>query len=47
MPVQGHSVLVSVCRWRHCTLLIIFTDQAKAQFVLWSYSPREILGFFI
>jgi hypothetical protein len=46
MLAQGHKVSFSDCRWRCCTPLVIFTDKEKAQYVLWSHIPRDILVFF-
>ena len=31
MLAHGHKVSLSDCRWRRCTLLIMFTDKEKAQ----------------
>ena len=48
MLTQSHDVLLSDCRWRCCMLLIMSsTDKEEAQCVFWSYSPREIIGFFL
>jgi hypothetical protein len=43
---RSRSQRLSVCRWHHCALLIVFTDKGKARCALWSYSPRDVLVFF-
>jgi len=38
------SVCLSVCRWRSCLLLIMFTDVEKVQCVLWFAESKLLIS---